>query len=127
MQQWSANGNDCQNWTLKEFGDGYYYILSRLGDGKTYYLDVAEGKGDDGTNIQIFTNTKTSAQLFKFIPNPDGTYYIVTRASKDKGALGVAAASKEQPLLPESSIGYGNSPCSPTPRLHFMLKMHRLK
>ena len=96
MQQWSANGNNCQNWTLKEFGDGYYYILSRLGDGKTYYLDVAEGKGDDGTNIQIFTNTKTSAQLFKFIPNPDGTYYIVTRASKDKGALGVAAASKEQ-------------------------------
>ena len=96
VQQWSANDNDCQNWTLKEFGDGYYYILSRLGDGKTYYLDVAEGKGDDGTNIQIFTNTKTSAQLFKFIPNPDGTYYIVTRASKDKGALGVAAASKEQ-------------------------------
>ena len=96
VQQWGANGNDCQNWTLKEFGDGYYYILSRLGDGKTYYLDVAEGKGDDGTNIQIFTNTKTSAQLFKFIPNPDGTYYIVTRASKDKGALGVAAASKEQ-------------------------------
>ena len=30
------------------------------------------------------------------IPNPDGTYYIVTRASKVKGALGVAAASKEQ-------------------------------
>lgn len=95
VQQWGENGNDCQKWTLKEFGDGYYYILSQLSDGKTYYLDVADGKSDDGTNIQIFTNNKSSTQLFKFIPNPDGTYYIVTRATRDKGGLGVSGASKD--------------------------------
>ena len=95
VQQYAENGNNCQKWTLKEFGDGYYYILSQLSDGKTYYLDVADGKGDDGTNIQIFTNNKSSTQLFKFIPNPDGTYYIVTRATRDKGGLGVSGASKD--------------------------------
>ena len=94
-QQYAENGNNCQKWTLKEFGDGYYYILSQLSDGKTYYLDVADGKSDDGTNIQIFTNNKSSTQLFKFIPNPDGTYYIVTRATRDKGGLGVSGASKD--------------------------------
>ena len=95
VQQYAENGNNCQKWTLKEFGDGYYYILSQLSDGKTYYLDVADGKSDDGTNIQIFTNNKSSTQLFKFIPNPDGTYYIVTRATRDKGGLGVSGASKD--------------------------------
>ncbi|MFR6497094.1 MAG: RICIN domain-containing protein, partial [Ruminococcus sp.] len=95
VQQYAENGNNCQKWTLKEFGDGYYYILSQLSDGKTYYLDVADGKSDDGTNIQIFTNNKSSTQLFKFIPNPDGTYYIVTRATRDKGGLGVSGASTD--------------------------------
>ncbi|WP_302191935.1 RICIN domain-containing protein, partial [uncultured Ruminococcus sp.] len=95
VQQWGENGNDCQKWTLADAGDGYYYILSRLGDGKTYYLDVTGGKAADGTNVEIYTASGTSAQLFKFVPNPDGTYTILTKASKDKGAVGVSAASKE--------------------------------
>lgn len=95
VQQWGENGNDCQKWTLADAGDGYYYILSRLGDGKTYYLDVTGGKAADGTNVEIYTASGTSAQLFKFVPNPDGTYTILTKSSKDKGAVGVSAASKE--------------------------------
>lgn len=57
VQQWSANGNDCQNWTLKEFGDGYYYILSRLGDGKTYYLTLPRARA-------------TTAPTFRSSPTP---------------------------------------------------------
>ena len=40
VQQWGANEPAAHNsWTLKEFGGGYYYIISQLADGKTYYLN----------------------------------------------------------------------------------------
>ena len=93
MQQWGADQPAAHNsWTLKEFGGGYYYILSALADGKTYYLNsVGEA---DGSNIEIRTNNKSSSHLFKFVKNPDGTYTILTRTSKDQAAVEVANAEK---------------------------------
>lgn len=93
VQQWGANEPAAHNsWTLKEFGGGYYYILSALADGKTYYLNSA-GEAD-GSNIEIHTNNKSSSHLFKFVKNPDGTYTILTRTSKDRAAVEVANAEK---------------------------------
>ena len=44
VQQWGANEPAAHNsWTLKEFGGGYYYIISQLADGKTYYAFVKNG------------------------------------------------------------------------------------
>lgn len=92
VQQWGANGPAFHNsWTLKEFGGGYYYIISKLADGSTYYLNAAGG--ENGANIEILTNNKTSSHLFKFVKNPDGTYYILTRTSRDAAAVEVADAS----------------------------------
>lgn len=93
VQQWGADQPAAHNsWTLKEFGSGYYYILSALADGKTYYLNsVGE---TDGSNIEIHTNNKSSSHLFKFVKNPDGTYTILTRTSKDQAAVEVANAEK---------------------------------
>lgn len=93
VQQWGANSVAAHNsWTLKEFGGGYYYIISQLANGKTYYLNSAGSA--DGGNIEILTNNKTSSHLFKFVKNPDGTYYILTRTSKDAAAVEIANADK---------------------------------
>ncbi|MFR3811469.1 MAG: RICIN domain-containing protein [Ruminococcus callidus] len=64
----------------------------RSADGKTYYLNsVGEA---DVSNIEIRTNNKSSSHLFKFVKNPDGTYTILTRTSKDQAAVEVANAEK---------------------------------
>ncbi|WP_298483689.1 RICIN domain-containing protein [uncultured Ruminococcus sp.] len=94
VQQWGADGAAKHNtWTLESAGDGYYYIYSQLGDGKTYYLDIARAKDTDGTNVEIYTESKTAAQQFKFVKNPDGTYHILTKVSGDKSGLGIEGAS----------------------------------
>ena len=95
VQQWGADKVSAHNsWTLKSFGGGYYYIISQLADGRTYYLNITGGSGANGANAEIHTNNKTSSHLFKFVKNPDGTYYILTRASKDAAAIEIANADK---------------------------------
>lgn len=96
VQQWNASNSENHNtWKLVSAGDGYYYFYSMLEDGNTFLLDVADGKSASGTNVQISKENKTSSQLFKLVANPDGTYNIVTKASKDSCALDVNAKSKE--------------------------------
>ena len=108
IQQWGAGSSANHNtWTLKEFGGGYYYIISKLADGKTYYLN-STGK-TDGSNIEILKNNKTNSHLFKFVKNPDGTYYILSRASMDEGAVEVAAASRESGANVQQWTVNGNS------------------
>ncbi len=99
----AANGANVQQgttgaaeWTFAEAGDGYYYAYSTLGDGKTYLLDLDRGLTENGTNIGIWENTNSDAQLFKFVENTDGSYTICTKATEDKSALGVEAASKDE-------------------------------
>lgn len=96
VQQWGADGEAVHNtWKLRDAGDGYYYIRSCVGDGKTYYLDLAYGSADDGTNIGIWTNDESDARKFKFSDNGDGTYTIFTKSSKDKSCIGIESDSEE--------------------------------
>lgn len=96
-----ANGSDVQQngincgWFVKDAGNGYYYIISNIGDGKTYYLDVENGLKTNGTNIAIWSNTNSDAQLFKFIDNGNGSYVITTKVTNDQSCLGVSSDSKE--------------------------------
>lgn len=91
VQQWGADGSASHNtWRVLSAGDGYYYLYSQIGDTITYILDVDRALTEDGTNIQIFTDTKADAQLFKFIKNDDDTYYILTKSSNDKSCLTIA-------------------------------------
>ncbi len=92
-----AESGNAAGWTLKESGneDGYYYVISEVGDGKTYYLDVANMSPDNGTNIGIWTDTACDAQLFKFVNNGDGTFQIATKTTKDASGIGIVAGSTE--------------------------------
>ena len=93
VQQWGANGFDCQKWVLSSFGSGNYYYIRSLQD-QSYVLK-AEGSGN-GSNIDIVTYSgKDSAMLFRFTRNLDGTYSIVTHASKDACLVEVANASAD--------------------------------
>ena len=96
VQQWGADGFATHNsWKLIDAGDGYYYIRSYVGDGKTYFLDLENGKQDNGTNIGIWQDTQSDAQLFKFVDNGDGSYTITTKVTEDKSCLAVASDSTE--------------------------------
>ncbi len=98
----AANGTNVSQgnsggmvWTLEEAGDGYYRIYSELGDGKTYLLDLDYGKPDNGTNIGIWGDTASDAQLFKFVDKGDGSYEICTKATQDASCIGIVAGSTE--------------------------------
>ncbi|MBQ4466315.1 MAG: RICIN domain-containing protein, partial [Oscillospiraceae bacterium] len=86
----AANGTNVQQgttggtlWTVADAGSGYYYLYSTLGDGKTYLLDIDYGKTENGTNIGIWGNTDSDAQLFKFVDNGDGSYTLCTKVTGD--------------------------------------------
>lgn len=87
---------EAQSWRLEDAEDSYYRIYSEVGDGKTYLLDVDYGKTDNGTNIGIYSNTKSDAQLFKFVDNADGTYTITTKVTDDSSCLRVDGMSKNE-------------------------------
>ena len=97
----AENGSNIQQgelnhgWTFEDAGDGYYRLYSELGDGKTYLLDIDYGKTDNGTNIGIWGDTQSDAQLFKFVDTGNGTYNICTKVTNDNSGIGVTAASKE--------------------------------
>lgn len=94
VDQWGAYGAGNYNtWRVKYGGNGYYYIYSCLGDGNTYLLDVAYNNAANGTNIQIYTDTGSDAQLFKFSKNSDGSYKIYTKASADKSVIEIVNGS----------------------------------
>ena len=93
IQQWGANGYDCQKWILKSFGSGNYYWIRSAQD-ESYALK-ADGSSNGGNIFLTPYSTKDSSQLFRFTKNIDGSYSIITHASKDKCLVEVASASKE--------------------------------
>jgi len=104
VQQWDLNGGDTEatntpdtwnTWRLFDAGDGYYYIVSEVGDGATYALDVAGKKAANGTNIGIYQFNGGDNQKFKFTKNADGSYKIRTKVSKDASGIEVESASTE--------------------------------
>ena len=70
-------------------------MYSELVDGKTFLLDIDYGKTENGTNIGIYGNTDSDAQLFKLVDNGDGTYAICTKVTNDGSGIGVTSGSKE--------------------------------
>ena len=76
-------------WTFKSAGDGYYRLYSQSG----YLLDIYYGDPADGTNIRVWTDTKSDAQVFKFVKYTDGTYRITTKVTDDGSCLGVSGGS----------------------------------
>ena len=78
-----SSKDDWSEFTAVSAGNGWFYLVSQLGDG-SYVLDVNGGSADDQANIQL--NKKKSGdsavnQLFKFQKNKDGTYTILTKVT----------------------------------------------
>lgn len=94
VQQWESNGFDCQKWTLQESAENenYYYIRS-VSDSE---FALKAGNSENGGNIVISKfAADDSAMLFKFSKNPDGTYYIHTKASDDACYVEIEAAKTD--------------------------------
>ena len=93
IQQWSGDTvGDWNVWRLKHKGYNYYEIWSYLGDGATYQITVENGSANNGANLSLDTNLNYGAQWFRFLPNTDGSYNIVSRCGGDKGAIEVGNA-----------------------------------
>lgn len=91
---------DSQKWRIKDAGDGYFYIISKINN---MNLDVYGAIAQAGTNIQVYTENKGNNQKFKFdkvdvvsgnktIEN--GTYIISSEQNESK-VLDIHGASKE--------------------------------
>ena len=75
-----------------EADKGYYYLISGVGDGGTYALDV-QGKGTgNGTNIEINEYNASDSQQFKLSQNGDGSYIIKTKITENKSAVEISNA-----------------------------------
>ena len=97
VSQTADNSVTAKNvWKLVSAGeDGAYYIYSMLDGGGKYLLDIADGKTDNGTNVGIWTDTASNAQVFKLLK--DGDYYhIATAVSDYKSYVGITGGSHDE-------------------------------
>ena len=89
VQQCRYNGSYAQKWCLYHLGNGEYMIYTNTGATTsgdttyiTYALDVYNGWGNNGTNIQIYEGTVGNfAQTFTLEKTQNATYIIRTKAS----------------------------------------------
>ncbi|WP_302194265.1 RICIN domain-containing protein [uncultured Ruminococcus sp.] len=95
VQQWGSDEIAVHDiWKLYSAGEGYYYLVSAVGDGGTYVLDVAEKKAANGTNIDIYTYNGGDNQKFMLTKNGDGSYQIRTHISNGNSVVEVENASQ---------------------------------
>ncbi len=84
--------NKYSLWRAESAGNGYYHIYSCAGDGSKL-LDVTAARSANGTNIGIWQDSQSNAQMFKFVKQSNGSYVITTRCSNDKSAVEIINAS----------------------------------
>ncbi len=80
-------------WRAISAGDGYYRIQSAADESK--YLDLYYGSAESGTNIGIWSDTQSDAQLFKFVQQEDKSYLLTTKVTQDQSAVEVINASAD--------------------------------
>ena len=97
--QWTYWGGDCQLWYLEKVNpdgnsvtglDGTYYIQSSYSG---LYLDVTNGSGSDGTNIQQYAFNGYHSQKYKLVSDGNGYYIILTGSSDYKSCIDVENGS----------------------------------
>ena len=93
VQQWgTTDGTVHDIWKTIDAGNGYYYLVSGVGDGGTYCLDVTGKSSANGANIEIYKYDGGINQQFYITPNSDGSYIIKTRVSDNKSAIEIKDA-----------------------------------
>ena len=94
VQQKASSHLKTQQWVLQQFDNigNYYYIRSAADNG----FVLKPSSGENGGNIMIVPfNNKDSGMLFLFSKNPDGTYFIMDRLSKEELLLEVTNAGED--------------------------------
>ena len=92
VQQWGTDGTSSHDvWRLADAGNGYYYLISQIGDGNSYYLNVESS--NVGANVVIYQKAGNDNQKFNITKNSDGSYVIKTKISSNKSAVEIANAS----------------------------------
>lgn len=91
--QYNKNNSNAQRWRFIDVGNGYYYIVSKLGT----VLDVSGASTANGANVQTYTLNKSNAQKWKlsevkYATPEEGTYTISTALSTNK-VLDIASGS----------------------------------
>ena len=93
VQQWGTSDETIHDiWKFVDAGDGYYYLVSAVGDGGSYVLDVAGKKNSNGTNIDIYQYNGGDNQKFMLTQNADGSYKILTKISENQSCIEIADA-----------------------------------
>ena len=95
VQQWgtSDDGTVHDIWKVIEADKGYYYLISGVGDGGTFALDVHGKSNQNGANVEINKYEAGSlSQQFKLTQNGDGSYIIKTRISDSNSAVEISYA-----------------------------------
>ncbi|MEG2583469.1 MAG: S-layer homology domain-containing protein, partial [Oscillospiraceae bacterium] len=87
--QGSSTGNAQELWTIKPDDNGYYNLVN----GNGFYLDVDYCSAENGTNIKTYSMNYNNAQDYKLDKQADGSYAILTRASRNKSGLEVDGSS----------------------------------
>ena len=92
IQQWGADQPSAHNtWKLVDAGGGYYNLVSQLGDGKSFALDVTAYGEKNGTNIELYEYTNNKAQKFKITRSGSG-YVLKTRVTNDASCVEIVNA-----------------------------------
>ena len=95
-QSSSAVPSDSNTWKLVPAGeDGSYYIYSMLDGGNTYLMDVEEGKTGNGTNIAIWSNSNSDAQIFRILKRGD-YYHLATAVTNYRSYVGIWGGSHDE-------------------------------
>ena len=81
VQQSVSKQLSSQRWVLKPSSEGKYYYIHSYND-ENYVLKATSNINGGNICIVPYTNTDTAC-LFKFSKNPDGSFMIMTKASKD--------------------------------------------
>ncbi len=95
IQMYKGNDGNAQKFVFKEttvnttqrsYEDGYYYIFSSLNTSKA--LDVAAGRKQNGTNIQIYHSNSSVAQTW-YLKYLNNGYYSITSSMNPRICMSV--------------------------------------
>ena len=93
IQQWgTADGTVHDIWKTIDAGNGYYYLVSGVGDGGTYVLDVTGKSTSNGASMEIYQYKGDVNQQFYLSDNGDGSYIIKTKVSGNSSAIEIKDA-----------------------------------
>ena len=100
VDQWSENGgNDNQKWVIRKSASGNYNIISKR---DAMYLDAYQSKTANGTNIEVYEQSRGAGQEFKLEKieeDKDEEDEIVDTKTVEEGTYKIVLANAPQQSL----------------------------